>query len=424
MITSVYRKSFTAAEGMSWSVYESLISSYAADFKYGHVTIVLRRDLTALQRHLLAQRTEYAREAASRLYTLLREAEIDLDASARRAKTFIPLKFPNREKIDYEKFKRFSMFRNLETEVETGRLSAKQSNIIRPEEVQGSCEMLQSGRPIIREMKEKVNTRIPMLRVRNDYYMNDQEHNYAKVHVNDAFSVVFGLSSEELEERIRTNVGGFLPFGAHVLAYVAEKESELLQHVQVMCIKSSTHDPTNLPFYNEIPSAQCMQLKVRKSSLGTEVEPMPCMVQTVYRRFIDEEKCYSETYLLISPLESCDHLFDEYSENALEHNMARAEVQCGLVGEVNKRQTIRELDEDSIMYKRMKFMEQAEMDAKISSDSEGFMSASSFDEFSDDDLFSLNSSSDMQSVDSSDSIQHFQDGVAKTEDMFLKWVMQ
>mmetsp|Transcript_15622 Transcript_15622/g.20045 ORF Transcript_15622/g.20045 Transcript_15622/m.20045 type:complete len:636 (-) Transcript_15622:662-2569(-) len=311
--------SFYGTDALPWSTLSALVKTYANDFKFGHVTILLRRELRTFQTAMRRANSPYGRQTLKRLEPLLASEDIDLDKGQMLAKRFISLKFPNRKQIDYNEFKRFSMFMNAETEMETGKLLLQDDDaqLLQTKGTcvcQGSCEMLQSGRAIITEMKDTVLSRTPMLRLRCDYYLQqDDDPDYVKVQCNDAFRQIFGFSNHELEQRLRNTVSGYLPFGSNILSHLVSKESDLLAYLQVMCVKNSTEHPTDLPWYSEIPSAQCFELNVRKSPFETATTAVPCMVQSVFRRYLDERATYSEMYLLIKPLQPLDHLFEPFT---------------------------------------------------------------------------------------------------------------
>eukprot|EP00510_Aplanochytrium_minuta_P004360 CAMPEP_0184017718 /NCGR_PEP_ID=MMETSP0954-20121128/7712_1 /TAXON_ID=627963 /ORGANISM="Aplanochytrium sp, Strain PBS07" /LENGTH=565 /DNA_ID=CAMNT_0026299025 /DNA_START=367 /DNA_END=2064 /DNA_ORIENTATION=- len=297
-------------EKYSWNIYSALAGTYANSHKYGLVTVLLRRQFRAFQIALRRSKTATSKEYQSKLNEILVSQEIDMEKTYAMSRKLLPIRFPNRKQIGYDQFKRFSMFRNNETERETGQLEAAGGHV---EEgcVSGSCEMLQSGKLIIQEMKESINSRVPMLRMRTDMFYDERDRNsYFKVQLNPSFEQVFGYGDKELKALLESSAAGFLPFGSSVLSFLVARASDLMSYVQVMCVKNSLEEPETLPWYTEIPTVQCLDLKARKGPFELGTTPMPFMLQTVYRRYMDESSSYEEVYLLLKPLQSIDHLFE------------------------------------------------------------------------------------------------------------------
>ena len=118
---TIYSGGLYANDSLHWNVYESLITTYANDFKYGHLCMMLRRNFHIFRNNLKNRNDKYSRDSLERLSSILESENIDLDQSYEMAQRFLPLKFPNKKLITYESFKKFSMFRNMETETETGK---------------------------------------------------------------------------------------------------------------------------------------------------------------------------------------------------------------------------------------------------------------------------------------------------------------
>ena len=80
-------------------------------------------------------------------------------------------------------------------------------------------------------MEDKKHSKTPFIKIKTKFLDADQEG--VEIYCNEAFSLVFGHTAENLEKELNWTGGGLLPWGGDVLGRVLSSEKDLLAFVQV-----------------------------------------------------------------------------------------------------------------------------------------------------------------------------------------------
>lgn len=155
----------------------------------------------------------------------------------------------------------------------------------------------------------KKNSKTPFIRVKTKFLESKQEG--VEIYCNEAFTLVFGHTAENLEKELNWTGGGLLPWGGDVIGRIIAKESDLLAFVQILAIKfNAAGPPKKIPAVREIPSCHMMDVYIKDEAANGKKVTSQALIKCVHRETLKLEDSSLEVSIDITPLSPTDHLLD------------------------------------------------------------------------------------------------------------------
>lgn len=158
-------------------------------------------------------------------------------------------------------------------------------------------------------MEDKKHSKTPFIKIKTKFLDSQQEG--VEIFCNEAFSLVFGHTAENLEKELNWTGGGLLPWGGDVLGRVLSSEKDLLAFVQILAIKFNTcGPPKEIPCVREIPSCHMMNVDIKETSSNGKKVSVQCLIKCVHREVLKLEGSSLDISIDLTPLAPHDHLLD------------------------------------------------------------------------------------------------------------------
>lgn len=109
----------------------------------------------------------------------------------------------------------------------------------------------------------------------------------------------FGCAAQEFQTILDSSGGGFLPYGADIIARLVCREKDLATYIQMMSLNiDALGKPMSLPSTRSIPTQSFIHVQARPVD-GTRFEASPCIVRSVYLEQIESQWVKSFYYTMV-----------------------------------------------------------------------------------------------------------------------------
>eukprot|EP00924_Labyrinthula_sp_SR-Ha-C_P013425 snap_masked-scaffold_5-processed-gene-1.48-mRNA-1 protein AED:1.00 eAED:1.00 QI:0/-1/0/0/-1/1/1/0/381 len=145
------------------------------------------------------------------------------------------------------------------------------------------------------------SNKYPCMRMRSDISTSKgPKERYFKVEVSREFTRVFGLTAEDIKEKLSGSLLGFMPFGIGLMSLLAPTD-ELRKYLEIHCMKAEyLEKPKQSPWLWETFDISVYNLFVNSGRKG---ETSSFLLTSAIRYLNTVDSCFEEIYIFPKPLE-------------------------------------------------------------------------------------------------------------------------